>query len=52
MYMDRGTVQDLMDQDVLPLESIGAVTRQISAALAFMHKKKRTHNDIKPEIIP
>eukprot|EP00746_Dinoflagellata_sp_MGD_P039093 gnl/MRDRNA2_/MRDRNA2_19423_c0_seq1.p1 gnl/MRDRNA2_/MRDRNA2_19423_c0~~gnl/MRDRNA2_/MRDRNA2_19423_c0_seq1.p1 ORF type:complete len:1099 (+),score=224.75 gnl/MRDRNA2_/MRDRNA2_19423_c0_seq1:99-3299(+) len=50
-YMDQGTVQNLMDKDILTLESIGAITNQISSALAFMHSKKRTHNDIKPENI-
>jgi serine/threonine protein kinase len=50
-YMDRGTVQNLMDQDILTPESIGAITKQISSALAFMHSKQRTHNDIKPENI-
>merc|ERR1711904_766108 len=49
--MDRGTVQDLMDQDILTQESMGAITKQISSALAFMHQYKRTDNDIKLENI-
>jgi len=50
-YMDRGTVQHLLDRHPLTPESVGAITRQVASALAFMHKRKRTHNDIKPENI-
>lgn len=50
-YMNRGTVQNFMDRHALPPESVGAITRQVASALAFMHKRKRTHNDIKPENI-
>jgi len=50
-YMDRGTVQNYMDRHPLTPESLGAITRQVASALAFMHKRKRTHNDIKPENI-
>lgn len=50
-YMDRGTVQNFMDRHPLTPECVGAITRQVASALAFMHKGKRTHNDIKPENI-
>jgi serine/threonine protein kinase len=50
-YMDRGTVQDLMDQGVFTLEGVGAVTRAIASALAYVHLHKSTHNDIKMENI-
>jgi len=50
-YMDRGTVQHLMNFRLLTLDGVGAITRQIGSALAFMHKKSRTHNDVKPENI-
>jgi len=50
-YMDRGTVQHFMDRHPLSPESVGAITQQVASALAFMHKRKRTHNDIKPENI-
>jgi len=50
-YMDRGTVQDLMDKQLLTLECKAAITQQVASALSFMHRNKRTHNDIKPENI-
>lgn len=50
-YMDRGTLQNFIDKELLTVECMGAVAHQIASALAFMHKKKRTHNDIKPENI-
>lgn len=50
-FMDRGTVQNLLDKHPLPPESVGAISQQVASALAFMHKQKRTHNDIKPENI-
>merc|ERR1719183_1533331 len=49
--MDRGTVQNFIDSGHLTIESLGAISQQVASALAFMHKKKRTHNDIKPENI-
>lgn len=50
-YMDRGCLQNFMDKKLLTVECMAAVTYQIASGLAFMHKKKRTHNDIKPENI-
>ncbi|CAE7824091.1 Serine/threonine-protein kinase pdik1l-A [Symbiodinium microadriaticum] len=50
-YMDRGTAQHLSKEGLLDLEGLAAITRQISSALAFIHKSKQTHNDIKPENI-
>eukprot|EP00927_Polykrikos_kofoidii_P047957 TRINITY_DN4221_c1_g1_i1.p1 TRINITY_DN4221_c1_g1~~TRINITY_DN4221_c1_g1_i1.p1 ORF type:complete len:710 (+),score=120.60 TRINITY_DN4221_c1_g1_i1:106-2235(+) len=50
-YMDRGTVQHLMDRRLLSAGGIGAITYEIASALSYMHRKKRTHNDIKPENI-
>merc|ERR1712225_137226 len=44
-YMDRGNVQNFIDKGFLTTECIGAIAYQIASALAFMHKKKRTHND-------
>merc|ERR1719437_23422 len=49
--MDRGTLQDSIDKEMLTIGCIVAITHQVAAALAYMHKKKRTHNDIKPENI-
>lgn len=50
-YMDRGTVHHLVEKELLSLEGVGAVSRQVASALAFLHRQKRTHNDIKPENI-
>lgn len=50
-YMDRGTVQTFIDKSLLTTTCKGAITQQIASALSFMHKQKRTHNDIKPENI-
>lgn len=50
-HMDRGTVQHLADKGLINLEGLAAVVRQVGSALAFMHKSKRTHNDVKPENI-
>eukprot|EP00928_Gymnodinium_smaydae_P099929 TRINITY_DN9670_c6_g1_i1.p1 TRINITY_DN9670_c6_g1~~TRINITY_DN9670_c6_g1_i1.p1 ORF type:complete len:602 (+),score=154.43 TRINITY_DN9670_c6_g1_i1:69-1874(+) len=50
-YMDRGTLQHIVDKDLVSTAGIGAVAQQIASALDYMHGKKRTHNDIKPENI-
>merc|ERR1719171_2259435 len=41
-------MEDLTRQQALTLEGLGAVARQVASALAFVHKKKRVHNDVKP----
>mmetsp|Transcript_109174 Transcript_109174/g.307853 ORF Transcript_109174/g.307853 Transcript_109174/m.307853 type:complete len:764 (-) Transcript_109174:81-2372(-) len=48
-YMDRGTVDNMMQRGLLTPQNVGAITQQVASALAFMHKQRRTHNDIKPE---
>lgn len=48
-YCNRGTVQNFMDKGLLSMEGTAAITRQVASALAFIHHKKQTHNDIKPE---
>lgn len=50
-FMDHGSAQELSDKRMLRLEGLAAITRQVASALAFMHQRKRTHNDVKPENI-
>merc|ERR1719379_2991149 len=47
-FANRGSMEDLTRQQALTLEGLGAVARQVASALAFVHKKKRVHNDVKP----
>jgi len=48
-FMNRGTVQDWMDNDLLLPGGMLSVMQSVACALAFMHKQGVTHNDIKPE---
>jgi len=50
-YMNRGTVQDWMDKELLLPGGLLAVMRSVAHALAFMHRSGITHNDVKPENI-
>jgi hypothetical protein len=47
--MNRGTVQDWMDDNCLFPGGILDIMQKVAGALAFMHKNGVTHNDIKPE---
>eukprot|EP00746_Dinoflagellata_sp_MGD_P160754 gnl/MRDRNA2_/MRDRNA2_87653_c0_seq1.p1 gnl/MRDRNA2_/MRDRNA2_87653_c0~~gnl/MRDRNA2_/MRDRNA2_87653_c0_seq1.p1 ORF type:complete len:392 (+),score=71.44 gnl/MRDRNA2_/MRDRNA2_87653_c0_seq1:65-1240(+) len=52
-FANKGSLGNLLQQSVMPLEiaGIGSVVRQIATALAFVHSRKRVHNDIKPDNI-
>lgn len=51
-YADAGSLQHLMDKRLLDaVEGTGAVATQVANALSFMHQKRMTHNDVKPENI-
>jgi len=50
-YMDRGSVSSLIEKQLLTLEGVCAVTRQVASALVFMHQKQRNHNDVRPATI-
>lgn len=50
-FMNRGTVQDWLDQKLLLPSGLLQVARDVAAALGFMHGEGVTHNDIKPENI-
>jgi len=47
--MNRGTVQDWMDNDNLLPGGLLSVMQNVAAGLAFLHSNGATHNDIKPE---
>merc|ERR1711975_118635 len=49
--MNRGTVQDWINHGNLLPGGILCVMKTVASALAFMHRKGVTHNDIKPENI-
>lgn len=48
-YMNRGTVQDWIDKELLLPGGMLVVMQRVASALAFMHKQGVTHNDVKPE---
>jgi len=50
-FMERGSVQDWMDQDLLLLGGMFVVMRSVASGLSHMHVHQLTHNDIKPENI-
>jgi len=49
--MENGTAWRLAEEGLLNVEGCGAIARQVASALAFLHRRKRTHNDVKPENI-
>jgi len=49
--IEHGTAWRLAKEGFLNVEGCGAIARQVASALAFLHKRKRTHNDVKPENI-
>lgn len=48
-FMNAGSVQDWIDKEKLHPTGMLVVLRAMAAALAHMHEKEVTHNDIKPE---
>mmetsp|Transcript_35197 Transcript_35197/g.76868 ORF Transcript_35197/g.76868 Transcript_35197/m.76868 type:complete len:556 (+) Transcript_35197:82-1749(+) len=48
-FMNRGSVQDWMNQERLYPGGLLSVMQAVACALAHMHKAGTTHNDIKPE---
>jgi len=47
-HADGGSLQALMERGPVGVGSAAAMAQQVAAALAFMHKKHMTHNDVKP----
>jgi len=50
-YLNRGTVQDWTNEDMLLPGGMFVVLQRVAVALAFMHSRNVTHNDVKPENI-
>jgi serine/threonine protein kinase len=50
-YLNRGTVQDWLNQDMLFPGGMLVVLRSVAAALAHLHQRGVSHNDVKPENI-
>mmetsp|Transcript_137678 Transcript_137678/g.264379 ORF Transcript_137678/g.264379 Transcript_137678/m.264379 type:complete len:551 (+) Transcript_137678:221-1873(+) len=48
-YMNRGTVQDWMDGNILRPGGMFVVLQKVASALAYMHERGAAHNDVKPE---
>ncbi len=50
-YLPTGTLKDIMQRSVLPLEDIAHVYRQLGSALDYAHRSGVVHRDIKPSNI-
>eukprot|EP00929_Paragymnodinium_shiwhaense_P015071 TRINITY_DN123080_c0_g1_i1.p1 TRINITY_DN123080_c0_g1~~TRINITY_DN123080_c0_g1_i1.p1 ORF type:complete len:592 (+),score=122.47 TRINITY_DN123080_c0_g1_i1:66-1778(+) len=47
-FMNGGTVQDCIDRNSLLPEGLLSVMQSVASALAYMHQRNVSHNDIKP----
>ena len=47
-YLPGGTLEDMLNEDLLTLEEARAVLEQLTAALAYIHALGILHRDIKP----
>eukprot|EP00927_Polykrikos_kofoidii_P027980 TRINITY_DN24500_c0_g1_i1.p1 TRINITY_DN24500_c0_g1~~TRINITY_DN24500_c0_g1_i1.p1 ORF type:complete len:255 (-),score=35.94 TRINITY_DN24500_c0_g1_i1:195-959(-) len=50
-FMNRGTVQSWMDENILSPAGLLTVMLHVARALAYMHQSGVTHNDVKPQNI-
>ncbi|CAE8704249.1 unnamed protein product [Polarella glacialis] len=48
-FMNRGTVQNWIDQETLQPSGMLAILQNVATALAHLHENGVTHNDMKPE---
>lgn len=48
-FMNRGTLQNMIDEELLAAEGMLAVLQSVAKALAHLHENGVTHNDMKPE---
>jgi class 3 adenylate cyclase len=50
-YLDSGTLEEVMDQGLLPHGEIAYLMRQVCSALDYAHRQGIVHRDIKPSNI-
>lgn len=50
-YMPTGTLKEIMDQTILPIEDIVLIYQQLGSALDYAHRQGVVHRDIKPSNI-
>ena len=50
-YMDSGTLEEIMEQGLLPHDEVAYVMRQVCSALDYAHRQGIVHRDIKPSNI-
>jgi len=50
-YLDSGTLEEIMEQGLLPHDEIAFVMRQVCSALDYAHRQGIVHRDIKPSNI-
>jgi hypothetical protein len=47
-FMDCGAISSFVDQRLITLEAVCAVSRQVACALGHIHQQKFIHGDVKP----
>jgi serine/threonine protein kinase len=50
-FANKGSLGGLLQSSDLEIAGIGSVVRQVASALAYIHSRKRVHNDVKPDNI-
>jgi tetratricopeptide (TPR) repeat protein len=50
-FLDSGTLEEIMEQGLLPHDEIAYVMRQVCSALDYAHRQGIVHRDIKPSNI-
>jgi tRNA A-37 threonylcarbamoyl transferase component Bud32 len=50
-YLDSGTLEEIMEQGLLPHDEVAYVMRQVCSALDYAHRQGIVHRDIKPSNI-